>query len=79
MTSFKGLVEKFVPPLVGVGSGMAEAGMKGALVGAAGGFVVALVLHGASSWVKARERQRNSPYRYLTQIEKAGVAFTIAP
>ena len=73
----KSLVEKFAPPLIGAAVGGADGGAKGILVGAAGGFIVALLMHSATSWSKVSERERNSPFRYLTQIEKAGVAFTM--
>jgi len=73
----KNLVEKFGPSAIGAAGGAASAGVSGILVGAAGGFIVALLVHGLTSWSKAAERAQNSPYRYLTQIEKAGVAFTV--
>jgi hypothetical protein len=74
----KGLVEKFVPPAIGaIGGAVSGAGTTGLLIGAAGGFVVALLLHGVTSWSKVHESVRQSPYRYLTKIEKAGVAFTV--
>jgi hypothetical protein len=74
----KHLVEKFPFPVAGAAGAAAMAGPHGILIGAAGGFVVALVVHGVSSWNRVTERERSSPYRYLTQVEKAGVAFTRA-
>jgi hypothetical protein len=73
----KSLVDKFTATALGAAAGGAGAGPVGILVGAAGGFVVALIVHGASSWIKASEHERSSPFRYLTQIEKAGVTFTM--
>jgi hypothetical protein len=50
---------------------------SGDVLGAAAGFAVGLVVHAASSWNKVRDRAANSPYRYLSMAEKAGVAFTV--
>jgi hypothetical protein len=72
----KSLVEKFAAPVAGVATGAVEGGLEGAVLGAAGGFIVMLVVHAVSSWIKAKENESNSPYRYLTQVEDAGVAFT---
>lgn len=74
----KNLVEKFAAPLTGATVGGAEGGGQGLLIGAASGFVVALVTHVVSSWISASQREKSSPYRYLTQVEKAGVAFCVA-
>ncbi|HWK97568.1 MAG TPA: hypothetical protein VNR39_19305 [Pseudolabrys sp.] len=74
----KGLVEKFAASAIGAVGGAAGGGSSGMLIGAAGGFVVALVAHGVTSWGRASDRSRKSPYRYLTTIEKAGVAFSMA-
>jgi len=75
----KTLVERFAASMVGTATvGAVEGGVQGALVGAAGGFMVALIVHAVSSWNKAKERERGSPYRYLTQLEKAGVAFAMS-
>lgn len=74
----KALVEKFVPPLVGAGVGGAAGGdARGMLIGAAGGFIVALATHSANSWARASDQAKQSPYRYLTNLEEAGVSFTM--
>jgi hypothetical protein len=74
----KNLAEKFAPPAIGaVGGALSGAGESSVLVGAAGGFIVALLFHGLTSLSKAVQSARQSPYRYLTKIEKAGVAFTV--
>jgi hypothetical protein len=59
-------------------SGAIVGGLQsGTLLGAAAGFAVGVVVHAISSWDKVRQREATSPYRYLTMLEKAGVAFTV--
>ena len=74
------LAKKAATPEIGgsTASGAIVGGLhSGMLLGAVAGFAVGLVVHTLSSWHKIREREKESPYRYLTMLEKAGVAFTI--
>ena len=48
----------------------------GALVGAAAGLGVAIVIHASSSVRAVRKKEEEGPYRILTLLEKSGVAFT---
>jgi hypothetical protein len=48
----------------------------GALLGAAAGLAVGLVIHASSSARSVVKREQDSPYRFLTLLEKSGVAFT---
>jgi hypothetical protein len=48
----------------------------GALLGAAAGLGVALVIHAASTVRAVRDREKNSPYRFLTLLQNSGVAFS---
>jgi hypothetical protein len=50
----------------------------GTLLGAAAGLAIGVIIsHGLSSLQRVRERAKNSPFRYLTQIEKSGVVFAV--
>ncbi|TAU38914.1 hypothetical protein ELI44_37005 [Rhizobium ruizarguesonis] len=40
------------------------------------GFVVGVVVRGVESWLKGRRETKESPLRYLTALERQGVAFT---
>ena len=42
------------------------------------GLGIGLIFHALSSWRKAELAEKNSPYRYLTMMEKAGVVFTLS-
>jgi hypothetical protein len=48
----------------------------GAILGAAAGLGVALVIHAASSVRAVHQKEKDSPYRFLTLLEKTGIAFT---
>jgi hypothetical protein len=74
------LAKKAATPEIGgsTASGIVVGGLNsGTLLGAAAGFAVGIVIHALSSWHKVRQREATSPYRYLTMLEKGGVAFTI--
>jgi hypothetical protein len=61
-------------------SGVAIVGglTTGTLLGATAGLAIGVVIsHGLSSFQKIRKRAKNSPFRYLTQIEKAGVVLAV--
>jgi len=49
-----------------------------AATGAAAGFVVALVFRSVGVWSETKKAARNSPFRYLTALEKHGVSFALA-
>ena len=75
----KKLVEKLfddpsAPPAVGATAGGLT---NGTLLGAATGLAIGLIIHGASSVSKVRKRAKESPLRFLTMLEKEGVAFTM--
>jgi hypothetical protein len=44
--------------------------------GAVAGLAIGIVTHGVAKWCEVKRRERNSPLRYLTLMEKRGVAFT---
>jgi hypothetical protein len=74
------LVKEVVTP--GVGSSAVVVGTPAALtfgvpLGMLAGVGIAVVVHTLASWQRVRRRASRSPYRYLTMLEKAGVAFTI--
>jgi hypothetical protein len=47
-------------------------------MGAAAGFVVALVFRSVGVWGETTKAARESPFRYLTALEKHGVSFALA-
>ena len=49
--------------------------MAGGLVGAGAGLVVGLLAHSGTSYYKIHQREKDSPYRFLTTLENAGVVF----
>lgn len=49
-----------------------------AAMGAAAGFVVALVFRSVGVWGETQKAARESPFRYLTALEKHGVSFALA-
>ncbi|MGJ4911287.1 hypothetical protein [Bradyrhizobium sp. HKCCYLS2033] len=58
-------------------AGAAVGGLTtGALLGAAAGLGVALVIHTSSSVRAVQRNAQDSPYRVLTLLEKSGAAFT---
>lgn len=59
------------------GGGSHMLGLDSGLATAAG-FAVAIFFRTASSAVRAREAARNSPYRYLSVLEKKGVVFSFS-
>ena len=63
----------FTPEAVTTG---AAAGLSvGALAGVGAGVAVAVVVHAAKTYTAMRDKERDSAYRYLTMMERAGVAF----
>ena len=88
-TDFTGKVaEKALTGVVGgVGGGLAHAAAAapmgtqwgtlatGGVIAAGAGLVVGLVAHGIGSYRFVAERQRNSPYGFLTSLEREGVLF----
>lgn len=51
---------------------------SGSLLAAGAGLGIGLLFHALSSWQKLKSTEKNSPYRYLTMMEKAGVVFTLS-
>jgi hypothetical protein len=72
----KSAVEKGGASLAGTAATAAFAGPK--LLAWAGGAVVGLAVHTVALWASAKDRESRSPYRYLTQLEKAGVVFSVS-
>ena len=64
---FKSALEKGLPALAGT-----------VILGWAAGVAIGLAVHVATSWASVREKERRSPYRYLTKLEKAGVVFSLS-
>lgn len=72
------LAEKvFTPAIAGASTAVIGGLTTGALIGATAGFAVGLVTYSGDAWLKARRRERESPYRYLTMIERDGVSFAV--
>lgn len=47
----------------------------GGLIGAGAGLVVGLLVHAGTTYRKQVKREKESPYRFLTSLEDAGVVF----
>jgi hypothetical protein len=61
-------------------AGSASAGWLGSLaaggiIGAGAGLVIGLIAHAGTTYYKQVQREKNSPYRFLTTLEDAGVVF----
>ncbi|MBN8992418.1 MAG: hypothetical protein J0H42_29620 [Rhizobiales bacterium] len=70
----KKLAEQAAGPTV---AGATVGGLTtGAILGAAAGLAVALVIHASSSIQSVIKKEQDSPYRFLTMLEKSGVVFT---
>lgn len=67
----------FTPAAAGAGAAIAGSLTTGALTGATAGFAVGLITYAGTTWQKVRGKQRNSPYRYLTMLERQGVSFAV--
>jgi hypothetical protein len=74
------LIEKAANPEIFTGAlAGGVAGLRSApVLATAGGLAIGVLVHIVSSVHKARLKAKESPFRYLTALEKAGVAFTIA-
>jgi hypothetical protein len=59
------------PPLIG---GLTT----GSLLMAGIGLGIGLLFHALSPWRKVESAEKNSPYRYLTMMDEAGVVFTLS-
>ena len=57
------------------GGGGAAGVASAAVAGAGAGLAVGVVFHGAKTYFRMRKAERDSPYRYLTHLEEAGVVF----
>lgn len=51
----------------------------GGIIGAGSGLVVGLIAHAGTSYYKMVKREKNSPYRFLTTLEKAGIVYRLEP
>jgi hypothetical protein len=78
------LVENITKPETGAGfaAGASIAPHIGGLTldvaqSAAAGFVVAVVFRSVGAWSKLKGTEKNSPYRYLTQLQDQGVSFSL--
>jgi hypothetical protein len=74
------LLEKFIDTAAHIAPGVLTGGMAGlllhgALLASGAGVGIGLFTHAAKTNAQVRAKDRESPYRYLTLIEKAGVAF----
>lgn len=47
----------------------------GGLIGAGAGLVIGLLIHAGTTYRKQIKREKDSPYRFLTVLEKAGIVF----
>lgn len=47
----------------------------GGVIGAGAGLLIGLLMHTGTTYKKQRQREENSPYRFLTTLEKAGILF----
>jgi hypothetical protein len=79
------LVEAAVTPYTGVGTalgGTAGAHLGnltlGLTTGAAAGFAIAVVFRAVETWGKVKKLQKDSPFRYLTTLERNGVVFSLS-
>jgi hypothetical protein len=66
----KSSLEKGWPALAGAGASL--------VLGSAVGTVIGLVVYAATSWTSVKEKERESPYRYLTRLEREGVVFAVS-
>lgn len=58
----------------GAGVGLIGGTIEQAVVGAVGGLVFGLIAHANTTFSNVRQLEQNSPYRYLTLLEKSGIA-----
>jgi hypothetical protein len=61
--------------VAGIGGGGVAAMAAAAIVGAGVGLTIGIVFHGVRSYFRMRGADRDSPYRYLTLMERQGVVF----
>ena len=67
----KSSLEKGLPALAG-------AGATASILGWAAGTVVGVSVYAATTWLSDKGKERESPYRYLTRLEKEGVVFAVS-
>jgi hypothetical protein len=60
---------------VGIGGGGIAAMATAAIAGAGVGLAIGIVFHGVRSYFRTRRAEKDSPYRYLTLMEREGVVF----
>jgi hypothetical protein len=58
-----------------VGGSGAAAMATAAVAGAGVGLAIGIVFHGVETYFRMRRAEQDSPYRYLTMMEQAGVVF----
>jgi hypothetical protein len=72
------LAEKaFGPAAAGGTAGIIGGLTLGGLVGAAAGFAVGLVTYASTTWARLKQKEKESPFRYLTLLEESGVGFAV--
>jgi hypothetical protein len=49
-----------------------------ALIGAGAGLAVGVIIHGVSTAIKVKKQSAQSPYRFLSKIEKAGAVLMVS-
>lgn len=64
-------VEKIVEKSLAGGAGV----VAGSLLGAAPGLAIGVALHAAKTHIKLGEKEKESPFQYLSMLGKAGVTF----
>jgi hypothetical protein len=55
------------------GAGWFGSLVAGGLIGAGAGLVIGLIAHAGTTYYRISQREKNSPYRFLTVLEKEGV------
>ena len=59
----------------GIGGGGIAAMATAAIAGAGVGLAIGIMFHGVRSYFRMRGADKDSPYRYLTLMEREGVVF----
>lgn len=59
----------------GAAATIAQGGLSGLIAGAGAGLMIGILSHGVKTYFRTAEIERDSPYRYLTIMEKAGVVY----
>jgi hypothetical protein len=80
-TSFAGAVADKTLTKIATGAAI-EAGTgwlgklaAGGILGAGAGLIIGLIVHTGVTYIKQEQKEENSPYKFLTTLEKAGIVF----